>query len=41
MYELEDQKAFLGIRTYAEYTHVSMYLLICANNPVLEGQNHF
>ena len=26
---------------YAEYIHVSRYLLICANNPALEGQNHF
>ena len=26
---------------YAEYIHVSRYLLICVNNPALEGQNHF
>ena len=26
---------------YAEYIHVSRYLLICANNPTLEGQDHF
>ena len=24
-----------------KYTHVSMNLLICANNPALEGQNYF
>ena len=25
---------------YAEYIYVSRYLLICANNPALEGQDH-
>ena len=25
---------------YAEYIHVSMYLVICANNPELDNHNH-
>ena len=39
---IPDQNQYLEyLRTYAEYVHVSMrYLLICADNPVLDNQNH-